>query len=415
MFLKKLNNKRLTLNILIVSLLLIVFLQWHNINSYPVLKRGFDAPGHREYVSYLKINRKIPLANEGWELWQPPLYYLFGSVFRNITDIKLLNFSSWILLALSSYYFFNKLFNKKEAALTGAFLVSSLPVVLYQTPQISNEFFSAVLISLTIIYYLIYFKKPGLKEKVILGVLLGLSILSKATAFILIAAIFIDQLAKNKFNPLSTISNFLTTIFTVTVIGGWYYLRNIYYFKTPFIASYDFPKFSFKDLPFPRDLEFFTDFSAFFKFDLFYAHHYSFWPGTFFSWFYDGHNAVIPVQEFSKAGNMLVILSIPIFLFSIVGFFTELKKINDKNRLLLIYPVLLFISYVMYNFKLPYYGTVKATLLISSIIPWGFFTLKGILYLKTFKLYELYKLFPLYLFIYCLLLIKNFWILPNWY
>lgn len=414
MFLK-MNDKSFNVKCLVLGVLLlaIIVLQWHNINSYPLLKRGFDTLGHIEYINYLKINKMVPLPNKGWELWQPPLYYFLATLFKNISDVKFLNFSSWIVLVCVSFIFFKKTFKNLQIGLLGSFIVASLPAVLYLVPPISNEFFSAVLISLGMIYYLLHQNLNNTLEKVILGTFLGLSCLAKATAFILVFSIFIDQIFQNKLNVIKLTKKLFLPFLTMAIICGWFYIRNIYFFKNPFISSFDFPRFAFSQAPGYRDLRFFTDLSGFFKLDLFYAHHYSFWAGTYFSWFYDGHNVIIPVQKFSKAGTTLVIFSIPLFIFSIIGYFDELKKnYSNKNKLLIIYPVILFFSYILYNFKLPFYSTVKASFITSAIIPWGYFTLKGILYLnkKSFN-----NIIVFYIFIYCLLIIKNFWILPNWY
>ena len=36
---------------------------------------GFDRDAHADYIVYLQKHRALPLPNEGWEMFQPPLYY----------------------------------------------------------------------------------------------------------------------------------------------------------------------------------------------------------------------------------------------------------------------------------------------------------------------------------------------------
>ena len=37
---------------------------------------GFDTRAHLDYVGYILQHGALPLADEGWEMYQPPLYYL---------------------------------------------------------------------------------------------------------------------------------------------------------------------------------------------------------------------------------------------------------------------------------------------------------------------------------------------------
>lgn len=427
--------KKITLNVLnifpILSLIILILLQWHNINSYPIT-RGFDATGHIEYINYLKNYKRVPLPYEGWELWQPPFYYFSAALFPDIKSVRIFSFINWLILIIVSIIFLKKVLKNQLFAFMGGLLIGSLAVIVYQTPVISNELFSAVIISCALIYYLLNLNLKKTKEKIILGILLGLSCLTKATGLVLIFCIIIDQLIKNKYQFYKFVKKMFLPVFLVFIISGWFYIRNIILFKNPFMSSFDFPKYAFSQSPGFRDLRFFIDLSGFWKLDLFRAHHYSLWAGTFFSWFYDGHNVIIPVQKFSKAGAVLVIFSLPLLIFSIVGFVNEIKKITEKNRLLIIYPIFLFAAYILYNFRLPFYSTVKGVFLTSLVIPWVYFTLKGILYLNKlidFKNFMdfclprevrrtkwgLYRLITLYIFFYSLLIFKNFWILPAWY
>src|SRR5262249_9568082 len=36
---------------------------------------GFDVGSHVDYINYIRTHAVLPLANEGWEMHQPPLYY----------------------------------------------------------------------------------------------------------------------------------------------------------------------------------------------------------------------------------------------------------------------------------------------------------------------------------------------------
>ena len=408
MFSKR-NNILLTIVVLFLIAGLSV-LQIHNILKFP-LTAGFDAHAHADYIIYLKTLHKLPLPYEGWEMWQAPLYYLVASLFPNLTSVRILHFLSWIVLILSSYFAFRYLFKKPILILSASLLTASLPVVLYATPGISNEFFSAALITLALTYYMANHDLKSLKNKVILGVLLGLSLLAKTTAWLAFAVIIFDLTVRSRKNISLIVRKTLPVIMLTITIAGWFYAKNVVLYKNPFISSTDFPNYSYTEKPWDRSLSFFTDLSSIFKLDLFKAHHYSFIGGTYFSWFYDGHNNLVPVQQSSKAGSLLIMFSVPLALAFLIGFIKEAKNINDRNRLLLIYPPLLFLAYFFYNLKIPYYSTVKGVFLVSSVIPFIYFVVRGV---EKFVLKHQF-IYVLYLVLYELLIIKNFWIIPTWY
>lgn len=404
------RSKKITSIILWVSILLVFFLQFHNLLTFP-LQRGLDAGAHLEYITYLKKFMKVPLAYEGWELYQPPLYYLLVAPLSTLLGIKLFGLFVWSISEICIYVFFNRAFKDKNIALIGTAVTSSLPVILYLSFAVSNEFFSGVLIGLSLIFYSCYFDSSKPIHNLLLGLLLGIAFLAKATGFVLIAALILDQLIKSKFKIMKLIGESWLTYSIAFLVSGWYYLRNCYFFGGPFISSYDFPKlFPLHQTIVPRTLTFFLTLKGFFTFDLFRSHHYSFLSGTYFSWFYDGHNIIVPVQEFSKIGGILIILSIPIFIFFLIGFIKEFRVKNRRQTVFLLYIVLLFIGYVGYNFRLPYYSTVKGVFLVSSVVPFGYFVLKGLI---PFRKYILF--ISLYILVYVLVILKNFWIMPHWY
>ena len=400
------KNTRYIILFALLSILLI--LQLHNFQLFPI-NRGFDAPDHLDYVKYLKNYHSIPLPHEGWELYQPPLYYLLISTISNPFLIRFFNGAVFLFFIITVFFFFKKITKNPFLGMVGTVIISSLPVIVYSLPTISNELFSAILISLTIMYYASFLRKLLLIDKIIIGSLLGAALLSKATAFVLLFCIIIDQAIQNKSKVKIFLKNILVIIGIAFVIAGWFYIRNIIMYKNPFITSVDFPKYKIVQTPGYRDFKFFTDLSGFIKLDLFRAHHYSLLPGTYFSWFYDGHNVLTPVQPSSKAGTALVIWSIPMFIMLILGFIKEIKA-KDKSHLIILYPLALFLSYIAYTIKLPFYSTVKGIFLISSIIPFTYLIVRFIVSLKKY-----YYILLIYLIVFVFLVIKNFWILKGWY
>ncbi|HEV2394424.1 MAG TPA: hypothetical protein VG146_18900, partial [Verrucomicrobiae bacterium] len=44
--------------------------------------RQHDVGGHREYIDHLSARRTLPGVAQGWETWQPPLYYVVAALWH---------------------------------------------------------------------------------------------------------------------------------------------------------------------------------------------------------------------------------------------------------------------------------------------------------------------------------------------
>jgi len=399
-------NRVITNYLLFIVVLGLLILQLHNISNYSAGK-GFDSWGHIEYINLIRTEGRVPLANEGWELYQPPLYYFLASTFSSLQPVRFLGLVMWLILIGLSWKLLET--EKRQVRFSGILLTACLPVVIYLTPAIGNELFAATIISVTLVYYLMVFKqREALKSKLILGLLLGLGLLAKATAWVLVVSLIIDQIINHRGNLVKFVKSFAIVLVVSLALGGWFYLRNWAVLGNPLATSVDYEPYIISQQPGYRNLKFFVNISGLIKLDLFRAHWYSLVPGTFFSFFYDGHNVLIPIQEFSKAGTVLVLASLPIGVLIIIGFFNRLK--NKKNRALIIYSISLWLAYMAYNIKLPFYSTVKGSFLVSLVLPVTYFFVGGVKKLSSVK----QKLMFFYMIGFAILVIKNFWILPHW-
>ncbi|OGE32101.1 hypothetical protein A2631_03205 [Candidatus Daviesbacteria bacterium RIFCSPHIGHO2_01_FULL_44_29] len=395
--------------IITLFLILSITLQIHNIYTYPPT-RGFDSLGHIQNITKMQSEKRLLLPEETPQSYHPPLYYLVASSFPNLKIVQWFNFLVLLTLGALVFYFFKRVIDSTIPALSFLLLMTSLPVVVYMVPQISNEFFSAVLISSTLIFY--YFKRELLgkfSNQIILGMLVGLSLLSKSTALVFFLTILIDQLILNKLDFKKYFFSTYLLFFSSLLISGWFYIRNFLYYGNPLVTNIDFPQWQYFQEPGFRDLLFYINLKPFLYFDLFHAHWYSFWGGTFYSFFYDGSNALIPVQQFSKAGVLLVIQSLPFVYLFFKGCIHTLRSPSSRGKFFLLYISLLFMAYFFYTLKLPFYSAVKASYLLSLVVPFTYFVNKGLE-----KSLVLKAAFPFYVCIYTLVVIKNFWIQTYW-
>lgn len=401
-------SKKIQLLILGLTGAGLLLLQLHNLVVYPPTQ-GFDARAHIEYLTYLQQNHQLPRPDAGWELHQPPLYYLIGFVLPALKAVQALGLVSWFLIGGAVWWL---LADEDLTLRSGVVLiVLAQPVLLYQTPAISNELWFAAIASWTLVFYLKNWRDhPSRKNSLLLGILLGLSLLSKATGLALALALSLDQLylvIKNK----KILPFVLISVISYCLVSGWFYLRNLYWFGKPWVSAADFvPLENYAQPITPRTLSYVFSIRPLLEGQLFYSQNQSLLMGTYLSWFFDGHAVMLPVQTFSKIGWIMVFISVPVFLLILIGLITHVRAWYDQT-VLLVYPAILWLLYGWYNTLLPIPSTVKGVFLASLIVPFSWHLKVGLKKIHTRNPWLTTLLVSLFVIIVC----KQFWIFAWWY
>src|SRR6202008_4280788 len=91
-----------TLLLLLVGVWLLLF--WNNNRLLP-FHRGFDSKEHLNYISYIQQHRSLPLPTEGWEMYQPPLYYLIAASSLSVCGLSVdESMSIYVLRWLGAFF-----------------------------------------------------------------------------------------------------------------------------------------------------------------------------------------------------------------------------------------------------------------------------------------------------------------------
>jgi hypothetical protein len=223
---------------------------------------GFDVNGHLEYILYLLRNHSVPLANEGWAMFQSPLYHLvsaplyviFTAAFSSVRVIEALRIVPLVCGAMQvqlCYLALKEVYpDREDLQILGTVLGGLLPMNLYMSQNLGNEPLVGMLSSATIVVALQLQRNPltrwSSRTFSLLGLLLGLALLTKLTGLLLFApvAALILYVAwlRREHDPrvVRSTAAAIASVFGVAgAICGWYYVRNWILLGKPFIGGWD--------------------------------------------------------------------------------------------------------------------------------------------------------------------------------
>jgi tetratricopeptide (TPR) repeat protein len=245
---------------LFLAILLWILLLSHNLLSVPLFLQGFDAPGHLSYIQYIQERRALPLADEGWEMHQPPLYYalmagLFGLFCCSTADPGALLILRLMALAVGLGQLaalagcLRLIFpDQPRPQLVGLALAACLPAPIYLSHYITNETLLMLLGTLAIYFCLRILNRPSpsLTQFALLGLCLGAALLTKLTALVPAGVILIvltgkAMVAHKPVVPRSGrwLLGVTVTALVAIVVSGWHYVRVWRHFGTPLVGNFD--------------------------------------------------------------------------------------------------------------------------------------------------------------------------------
>jgi hypothetical protein len=218
---------------------------------------GFDYEFHVEYFDYILQNHRLPIASEGVQMFQPPLYYLlaaalyraFNAFFPPETSLLLLRIiplACGLLLVELSARILRELFPEREDLQSCGLVVGGLlPMNLSACHYFGNEPLAALLTALLLYRVIVTFRKREpihWRDAVFLGAVGGLGTLAKVTPALLIPVIclfFLFVPREDSFGPGIRAKLAGLFLLAAVAVSGWFYLRNWFIFGKPFIGGWD--------------------------------------------------------------------------------------------------------------------------------------------------------------------------------
>jgi hypothetical protein len=157
--LKQFTSPSLERVVLLLVSAMWLFLFWNNTRLLP-FHAGFDSKEHLKYIEYIQQHWSLPSPTEGWEMYQPPLYYFIAASILSFCKLSINDPASVVVLRALGAFFgiaqcvmvFSalRLLLPARTALTGLLLAAFLPMHLYLMHYVTNELLTATLATLTV-------------------------------------------------------------------------------------------------------------------------------------------------------------------------------------------------------------------------------------------------------------------------
>jgi 4-amino-4-deoxy-L-arabinose transferase-like glycosyltransferase len=383
-----------------------VVLAVNNIGKIP-LGIGFDAVHHYKYISYIAKNGTIPLATEGWQMFQSPLYYLLSAGLVRLLSLSLpmqtLSYALRIIPLLSgalqvqtAYLAVRYVFpDRKDLQVMGTVVGGLLPMNLYISQVVGNEPLAGILSAAAIVLALGILTRDGPLQKkriVLLGIVAGLACLTKVTAVLLIPALslaLVYVMSKKEEPAQSIVAGLGIFLGAVVVVSGWYYLRNWIELGRPFVGGWDISRgITWWQEPGYRTARDFLSFGTSLFHPLFSALN-GFWDSIYSTFWLDGLNSSVVTYEsgppwnypFMISGALLSLLPATGIL---LGFITTLRKPGAAHpgQVLSVFCIAVYVSALLYLYVLvPIYSTAKATYTVGLVPCYAVMCAAGLGYL----------------------------------
>jgi len=218
---------------------------------------GFDARGHLAYIDHIRTHGSLPMADEGWQMYQAPLYYLISSVIVSPLQsstfgdmaVHLLRFFGLLvalaqlsLILLSLRLLFPRQLGRQ---LFGFLLAAVLPENLYLFHYVTNESLAAVWVTGAIYLCLRVVKedRESWRSSIGIGLCLGAALLTKVTAVLAVPFIFgalILWLAmKRRHDARAWIRTLGAVALATVAVCGWHYVRVWKHLGNPLVGNWD--------------------------------------------------------------------------------------------------------------------------------------------------------------------------------
>ncbi len=348
---------------------------------------GMDIQQHYEYIEYVANTGRIPLAPEGWQMFQSPLYYVLSALlwkfplsrwFDMTTAMMMLRVIPLLcgllqveLAYRAARYVFP---GRQDLQIWGTIIGGLLPMNLYISQVVGNEPLSGLLSAGAVVigFFLLSSKQEVISDRyfILLGAALGLALLTKVTAALLVplAVMLVVYVLNERRQTFGyVLLRVLLVCAVILVISGWYYVRNWIELGRPFVGGWESTAW-WQD-PGYRTVSDFLAFGRSLSAPI-YSAVQGFWDSLYSTLWLDGGLSGIGVYKFRPPWNYSFMISGALLALVptvgiLVGILVTLGKPSDgahRAQLFSVFCMGVYIAALLYMYvTVPVWSTAKAT------------------------------------------------------
>jgi hypothetical protein len=303
-------------------------LMLNNVFRLP-LSLGFDINGHYDYLQFIIEKVSLPLATDGWQMFQSPLYYLIAAPTYQLLSaffepsmvahlIRIISIACGLWLIDLCYRTLRYTFPERPALqIAGSAFAAVLPVNLWATHYVGNEPLAACLTAVSLLLTFRALSSPPTAREPrfqwLLGGLLGLALLAKVTPVLALGPIAIAvawALHRAGANFSEGVAAAGRVGFATLAVCGWYYGRNWLLLGSPFVGGWsDDRGIHWWQDPGYRHIGDYIRFGQA-LFHPFYASLAGFWDGLYSTFWLDGYTGSIIKYDARPPWNYTSMLSL---------------------------------------------------------------------------------------------------------
>jgi hypothetical protein len=371
------------------------------INNVPQLPRsmGFDSAEHEKYMEFIQKKHALPLANEGFEMHQPPLYYLASVLVldiwgRSVGDEDAVYFlrtvngvvgmlHCWLVFLCLRLLFQGNL----QAQAAGLLVAAFLPPHLYLSQYVTNEPLAGFLVTVAIYLCLrlLRAEREGFWLPLGIGVTLGAAMLTKLSVLLALlmfpAALSLRLVARKAQAGRDWLRTVSVIVLACLIVCGWHYGRVWARFGKPIVVNQGDSGLghSWWQDPGFRTSSFYSSFGRALISPSFSAFH-SFADGMYSTLWGDGLVSGVSDRGLQPPWNYALMgagywISLGISLLLIIGVALTLAQLTGHIRaewVLILGMVFVFGLGLLWNtLQAPYCCSVKAFYAFPALLPLG--------------------------------------------
>ena len=222
---------------------------------------GYDVDGHLAYVEWIRTRGTLPYPTDGWQMYQAPLYYLLGAGWLGLfgeeagtaTGVRLLralNVAWAVGFLVAGAFAIRRLVGVRAGASTiGLVFLAATPMAFYLYCYPTNENLCTLMASALFLALarLKGHRIDSLGGAVGLGAVLGLALLSKATAILLLVPVVLVYLlraaaqlrARHAAAARRAVGRLGVVLLTAAAVSGWHFIRIYLRYGKPIVGNWD--------------------------------------------------------------------------------------------------------------------------------------------------------------------------------